>query len=73
MKDNLQISDLKGPGTSKLDWMYFEHNKVDNVRSEKKYSKYSSLLLLRLLYFFPERTLVVKTNAFVRFLEETSV
>ena len=30
---------------------------LSNVRSEKKYSKYSSLLLLRLLYFFSERTL----------------
>jgi hypothetical protein len=29
VKDNPQISDLKGPGTSKLDWRYFEHNKVD--------------------------------------------
>ena len=29
MKDNPQPSDLKGPGTSKLDWRYFEHNKVD--------------------------------------------
>ena len=23
------ISDLKGPGTSKLDWRYLEHNKID--------------------------------------------
>ena len=30
---------------------------VDNVCSEKKYSKRSSVLLLRLLYFFSERTL----------------
>ena len=29
MKDNPQLSDLKGPGTSKLDWWCFEHNKVD--------------------------------------------
>ena len=29
MKDNPQLSDLKGPGTSKLDWRYFEHNKID--------------------------------------------
>ena len=29
VKDNSQLSDLKGPGTSKLDWRYFEHNKVD--------------------------------------------
>ena len=29
MKDNPQLSDLKGPGYSKLDWRYFEHNKVD--------------------------------------------
>ena len=29
VKDNPQLSDLKGPGTSKLDWRYFEHNKVD--------------------------------------------
>ena len=29
MKDNPQLSDLKVPGTSKLDWRYFEHNKVD--------------------------------------------
>ena len=26
---NYSPSDLKGPGTSKLDWRYFEHNKVD--------------------------------------------
>ena len=26
---NPTLSDLKGPGTSKLDWRYFEHNKVD--------------------------------------------
>ena len=30
---------------------------VYNVCSEKKYSKRSSVLLLRLLYFFSERTL----------------
>ena len=29
VKDNPQLSDLNGPGTSKLDWRYFEHNKVD--------------------------------------------
>ena len=29
VKDTPQLSDLKGPGTSKLDWRYFEHNKVD--------------------------------------------
>ena len=29
MKVNPQLSDLKGPGTSKLNWRYFEHNKVD--------------------------------------------
>ena len=26
---NPTLSDLKGPGTSKLDWRYFEHHKVD--------------------------------------------
>ena len=26
---NPRLSDLKGPGTSKLDWRYLEHNKVD--------------------------------------------
>ena len=26
---NPRLSDLKGLGTSKLDWRYFEHNKVD--------------------------------------------
>ena len=26
---NLTLSDLKGPGTSKLDWMHLEHNKID--------------------------------------------
>ena len=26
---NLRLSDLKGPGTSKLDWRYLEHNKID--------------------------------------------
>ena len=29
VKDNPILSDLKGPGTSKLEWRYFEHNKVD--------------------------------------------
>ena len=29
VKDNPQLSDLKGLGTSKLDWRYFEHNKID--------------------------------------------
>ena len=29
MKDNPQLSDLKEPATSKLDWRYFEHNKVN--------------------------------------------
>ena len=28
VKDNPQLSDLKEPGTLKLDWRYFEHNKV---------------------------------------------
>ena len=26
---NQRLSDLKGPGTSKLDWGYLEHNKID--------------------------------------------
>ena len=29
VKDNLQLSEPQEPGTSKLDWRYFEHNKVD--------------------------------------------
>ena len=29
VKDNPKLSDLKGPGTSKLDWRYFEHSKID--------------------------------------------
>ena len=29
VKDKSQLSDHKGPGTLKLDWRYFEHNKVD--------------------------------------------
>ena len=29
MKDNPQLSEPQGPGTSKLDWRYFENNKVD--------------------------------------------
>ena len=29
VKDNPQLSEPQGPGTSKLDWRYFEHNKVD--------------------------------------------
>ena len=29
MEINPRISDLKGPGTSKLDWRYLEHNKID--------------------------------------------
>ena len=29
VKDTPQLSDLKGPGTSKLDWRYLEHNKID--------------------------------------------
>ena len=30
MKDNPQLSKPQEPGTSKLDWRYFEHNKVDS-------------------------------------------
>ena len=26
---NPRLSDLKGPGTSKLDWRYLEHDKID--------------------------------------------
>ena len=26
---NPRLSDLKGPGTLKLDWSYLEHNKID--------------------------------------------
>ena len=26
---NPRLSDLKGPGTSKLDWRYLEHNKIE--------------------------------------------
>ncbi len=26
---NQRVSDFKGPGTSKLDWRYLEHNKID--------------------------------------------
>ena len=29
MKDTPQLSEPHGPGTSKLDWRYFELNKVD--------------------------------------------
>jgi hypothetical protein len=29
-----RLSDLEGPGTSKLDWRYLEHNKID--RNELK-------------------------------------
>ena len=29
VKDTPQLSDLKGPGTSKLDWRYFEYNRID--------------------------------------------
>ena len=28
-KDNPQLRDFKGPVTSKLEWKYIEHNKVD--------------------------------------------
>ena len=26
---NPRLSDLKGPGTSKLDWRYLDHDKID--------------------------------------------
>ena len=29
VKDNPQLSEPQEPGTSKLDWRYFEHNKFD--------------------------------------------
>ena len=29
VKNTPQLSDLKGPETSKLDWRYFEYNKID--------------------------------------------
>ena len=28
VKDTPKLSDLKGPGISKLDWRYFEYNKI---------------------------------------------
>ena len=36
VKDNPQLSDLKGPGTSKLDWRYFEHNKGTGTKMTEK-------------------------------------
>ena len=29
VKDNPQLCEPQGPGTSKLDWRYFENNKID--------------------------------------------
>ena len=37
VKDTPQLSDRKEPETSKLDWRYFEHNKID--RNELKVRK----------------------------------
>ena len=40
---NPRLSDLKGPGTSKLDWRYLEHDKIDRnelqirTNSQKKH------------------------------------
>ena len=28
---NPRLSDLKGPGTSNLDWRYLDHNKIDKT------------------------------------------
>ena len=41
VKDNPQLSKPQGPGTSKLDWRYFEHNRNDRnelqiCKKEKK-------------------------------------
>ena len=32
VKDNPQLSDLKGPGTSKLDWRYSHHSIISTVQ-----------------------------------------
>ena len=64
VKDNPQLSDLKGPGTSKLDWRYFEHNKVDRnelqIRKNlhkgtgtKMTEKLNNLTEEKLVIFFP--------------------
>ena len=29
VKETPQLNDLKGPGTSKLDWRYLEYDKID--------------------------------------------
>ena len=33
---NPRLSDLKGPGTSKLDWRYLEHNTIDRIRTNSQ-------------------------------------
>ena len=39
VKDNPQLSESQGPGTSKLYWRYFEHNKVDRNESKIQQTK----------------------------------
>ena len=48
--------------------MYFQqnmlerHQRLGNVCSAEKYTKHSSVLLLRLVYFSAEQTLVTRIN-----------
>ena len=44
--------------------------KNPNVCSEKKYTKCSSVLLLRLVYFFSERMLFVTVDSFWMYFKE---
>ena len=61
MKDNPQLSDLKGPGTSKLDWRYFEHNKVDRneLQVRKNLHKVTGTKMAEKLNNLTEEKLVI--------------
>ena len=57
VKVNPQLSDLKGPRTSKLDWRYFEHNKDDRneLQIPKKLHKGTGTKMTEKLNYLTEK------------------
>ena len=51
---NPTLSDLKGPGTSKLKWRYFGHNKIDrnDLHIRKNSQKGTGTKMAEKLKFF---------------------
>ena len=43
VKDTPQLSEPHGPGTSKLDWRYFEYNKTDRNELQVRISLHKGI------------------------------